>query len=165
MGHGIVNIGGAPKHASRHAAGAADALAPGDIGAAAATHADRHATGGSDPLLPASIGAAELVDGIVKASQAKVKVIYRNASFIADASDAETLQLMNNASASVITLPSDLPIGTSISAARWASGTVTFAYGSGATGSAADGILSISAGGKGAVAIVVASGTWWIRCE
>ena len=155
----------AATHASRHAAGAADALAPGDIGAAAATHADRHATGGSDPLLPASIGAAELVDGIVKASQAKVKVIYRTASFIADASDAETLQLMNNASASVITLPSNLPIGTSISAVRWATGSVTFAYGSGAGGIAANGLLSISAAGNGAIATVVADTTWWIRCE
>ena len=164
------------------------------VGAAAIVHGSAHLTGGADPIptdttpvagsiKPITSGAvyevedrvatvenalptkSDLVDGIVKASQARTNIITRTGSFTAGASDAESLQLMNNTTAATITLPSNLPVGTSISAVRWAVGSVTFAYGSGASGIAADGILSISAAGKGAVAIVVSSGTWWIRCE
>lgn len=51
-------------HASTHATGGTDPIAPADIGAMAANatptpaaHASSHATGGSDPITPASIGA------------------------------------------------------------------------------------------------------------
>lgn len=45
-------------HKGSHSTGGSDALAPADIGAAAATHASNHATGGSDAITPASIGAS-----------------------------------------------------------------------------------------------------------
>ena len=122
MGHGIVNIGGAPKHASRHAHGAADALAPGDIGAAALVHKARHATGGADALAPSDIGAAELVDGVVKASQARTLIIDKPSSFTLSANDIESSLWCINTDTTVVTIPRDalntIPIGGSFHIVR-----------------------------------------------
>ena len=141
MGHGIVNIGGAPKHASRHASGAADAITPDAIGAAA------------------------LENGVVKAAQAKTLMDFLSASFTLQASHAEKTLFMWSSNI-VVTLPAGSAIenGTAFTIVRWGTQTVSFSAGSGVTIHAANGVTAISAQFASALAVKINDAEWWLVC-
>ena len=137
-------------------------------GKSSAQHATQHASGGTDVIAPADIGAAALENGVVKASQAKTLLEMQTASFTLQASQAEKMILTNSASAIVITLPlpSDLPVdhGTAFNFVRWASGAVSFAAGSGAYIRAPNNVVSISVQHASALAVKISDTEWWVVC-
>lgn len=125
-------------HASRHAAGGADALTPAAIGAAAAEHAHTPAAIGA--VAAAEKGAAEGVatldaGGRVTAAQATSRVVsIADASYTLALSDAGCCLLSRNQSnysqaSYTFHIPSDaevaFPIGTELEIVRYYPGTVT----------------------------------------
>ena len=123
MGHGIVNIGGAPKHASRHAAGAADAVTP------------------------SAIGAASLTSGKVTASEASSATAdYNIGNHTLVLSDNGKMLLERYSVATVITIPLNVfPIGAEIEVCRyWNAGAVSFTPASGVMLLSLDNLRSIS---------------------
>lgn len=116
MGHGIVNIGGAPKHASRHAFGAADAIAP------------------------SSIGAASLTGGKVTATEASSATTFYASSHTLVLADNGKLLYEDGASAIVVTIPLNVfPIGAEIEICWYGAGAVSIAAASGVTLCSLDG--------------------------
>ena len=124
MGHGIVNIGGAPKHASRHASGAADAVTPSAIGAA-------------------SLDA----NSKVTASEASAYINTQTDSYTLVLADAGKLVEMNKSTACTLTVPPNssvaFPVGTEIEIKQLGAGQVTIVAGSGVTLRNADTALKI----------------------
>ena len=126
-------------HKSRHAADGADALAPGDIGAAAETHAAQHASGGSDPIPLSTIGAAGLdADNKVLADQASAKIVIVPASETLGLNRSGKHLLANSNTNITITIPADasvaFPIGAEVEITDWIwGGRLTIAAASGTT--------------------------------
>ena len=167
MGHGIVNIGGAPKHASRHASGAADAVTPSAIGAATAEQITAINT--------ALASKADLVNGRLVESQAVTKVVFKNGSFMLSANEVGAfIRAYSGGGAITVIVPRDTtykaPIGATFVIVRETANTVTIAGESGVGLGALNGNLSISAQWGCAVLTKMfdddGSGSGWhVTCE
>lgn len=156
--------GGVPAHASTHATGETDAIAPSDIGAADETHATAHESGGADEIDPANLGThgvAELASGGKVGSEYDTYTFtFHSANYTLAAGDEEHIFHANADTTFNYTIPPNVfEVGVTIPFYVF-SGTVTFVAGAGVTLEKIDGYASVT--GRKIACIIQRATNYWI---
>ena len=132
----------------------------------ASSHASRHAIGGADELAPSAIGAVELdSNGCASPDQTASLIVSVTASKTLALTDSGSFQWCTNSSDITITIPSNVafPIKTEIEIARTGSGNVTIAAATGVTIISANSLKSIVPQNSSAGLKKLDANTWFLN--